>query len=125
MQRLSKDQMTQRQLFVEVLNLRGNAIEEAWIAFEGAHERLGLAIDEYNGVLGDAVTFRDEIAQKMEDYYEERSEKWQDGDAGQAYTNWMEAWTEVELEELEQVELPDQPEMPHADLIDDLPNQPE
>jgi hypothetical protein len=125
MQRLSKDQKTQRDKLVEALNTRGNVVNDAWEAFEQAYGALVDAIDEYNGVVQDVVTYRDEIAQEMEDYYEERSERWQEGDAGQAYTNWMEAWTEVELDELEQVELPDEPEMPHADLIDDLPDQPE
>lgn len=44
--------------------------------------------------------FRESVAGDMRSYYEEKSEKWQEGDNGQAYSRWLDAWEE-ELEEME------------------------
>lgn len=36
--------------------------------------------------------FRAEIAEEMQAYFDEKSEAWQDGDAGGSYANWIGQW---------------------------------
>lgn len=47
---------------------------------------LNAKIDEFNA-------FRQEVADEQEDYFNGRSETWQEGDKGSAYTDWMDAWS--------------------------------
>lgn len=123
MKQLSRDQKKQRDELVAALNAKASALGEAWASFEAAHEHLALAVDQYNGAVGDAETFRDDIAQEMQDYWDERSERWQEGEAGLAYEAWIDAWTGADLEMIDCPELPDEPETAHADALDELPEE--
>lgn len=125
MKKLSKDDRATRDRLVADLEIKSAAIEEAWTAFESAHEQLGLAIEEYNSVVADAGSWRDEMVQQMTDYQSDRSERWQEGDAGEAYQGWIDEWQNADLEGIEVPDLPDQPEGEHRDVIDNLPEEPE
>lgn len=57
-------------------------------------ERLRVAADAFAEVLGDASIWAHDLSGEMESYRDERSEKWQDGEAGQNYESWIEAFTE-------------------------------
>jgi uncharacterized phage infection (PIP) family protein YhgE len=57
--------------------------------------------DEASSLVGD-----------MEGYYEDRSEKWQESEAGEQYQEWTDAWSNIEL--------PDVPEEVEVDNFDDL-----
>lgn len=125
MKKLSKDDRATRDRLMADLEIKAAAIEEAWSMVEGAHEQLGLAMSEYNSIVADAVLWRDEMVQQMTDYQSDRSEKWQEGDAGQAYQGWLDEWESADLDAIEIPDLPDQPECPHRDVIDNLPEEPE
>jgi hypothetical protein len=45
-------------------------------------------------------SFIETVHADQQDYYDERSEGWQDGDAGSTYDDWMSAW-ELEVGEVE------------------------
>lgn len=69
------------------------AMGEAWIDVAEAKEK-------YDEELKAAESFREEMASDMQNFYDDRSEKWQEGDAGSQYQQWMDVWGE-ELDELE------------------------
>lgn len=53
------------------------------------------AIEEVNGWREDAVESIREIYGKTEDFFDERSDNWKDGDAGSSYMEWMGAIDEA------------------------------
>lgn len=86
-------------------NLRSDAIEDFIEAFNDARsegvgdiERLQ---SEFNEIITEEVhPFMSDIASAMQEYFDSKSEKWQEGEAGEAYLEWVSAW-ENELEESE------------------------
>jgi hypothetical protein len=125
MKKLSKTQLAELTAHVTALATHKAEIDDAWARFEGAHDDLTTAIGEYNSALASVTEWRDGITQEMQDYFDERSEKWQDGDAGQAYQEWIGEWAGLELEEVDVPDLPDQPEPEHIELLENAPQEAE
>jgi hypothetical protein len=124
MKRLDKHQLGQQADFVASLEIKSVAVSMAWEEFALAHSKLVGIIEEYNEAVGDAAMWRDEIVSDMSNYQSERSEKWMEGEAGQAYQEWIDEWEAAELESLETPEMPDELEYPHSDEIYNLSSEP-
>jgi hypothetical protein len=94
-------------------------LAQEWAAVEKEAEALNAAVVDLNA-------FREEVTQGMEDFAGERSEKWQESEAGQNYAAWMEQWEGLRVEEVE-LERPADVDEPGVDLdgFDQLPDQPE
>lgn len=75
------------------------AAAEAVAAANEAHEKLTTAAEAANKVISDAADFRQGRVEEMQAYFDERSEKWQESDAGEAYLAWVSAWEDVDLDE--------------------------
>ena len=87
MKRLSKAQNAERHNLTEELIALHTAVEQA--------------LAELNEKIAEARDFRDSIVNSMEEYMLDRSDKWQDSDAGQNYSDWKDNWENAELEEIE------------------------
>jgi hypothetical protein len=91
-------------------------ITEALSALNGA-------IDRYNEVLAEARGFVEDIYNERQGEFDDKSERWQEGDTGQIAQGWL-----SELEQIENLsDLPayDDPyEQPHDDL-ENLPQEAE
>jgi hypothetical protein len=78
------------------------AMAEAW---EGVEE----ALTAHNEAITDANSLKAEITEEMQDYYDDRTEKWQESDKGQAFQSWKETWeeefSEAELEKPEDLDI--------------------
>jgi hypothetical protein len=127
--RLSKDQLAARETIVTRLNSAGEAVTDAVNAYNEAMAaewaKVEEAIADYNAAVESANEFRDGVHADMEGYYEDRSEKWQEGEKGSAYSDWMNEWDEY-FSELE-VDPPnpvDEPDLGEADALADLPEVP-
>lgn len=103
-------------------------LEEQGAIIEAAYERINGAIDTYNGVLADAHSFIEDISQEAQSEFDDKSERWQEGDRGSEVQEWIESLDNAcsEMEELEQFafETPSIDLADHADLINQLPNEP-
>jgi hypothetical protein len=84
-----------------------DAISRAWEELE-AHQMA------YNEAVADANAWKTEIASDIQNYMDDRSEKWHEGDVASQYESWKE---QFEQEELDQVDFA-QPEQIEADLAD-------
>ncbi len=75
-------------------------------------EALETAAVEYNQALAELHNFRDELHDRMQDYFDSKSESWQASDAGQAYETFMQAYEDDAGEEAEEIipEYPTEPE---------------
>lgn len=95
MTKLSKADLKERNALCDKLSVAWDALETVG-NLEAGKERddtaLLAAIEAYNGEVYDANAFRENIAGEIQDYISEKSEKWQEGDKGQAFLCWQEAW---------------------------------
>jgi hypothetical protein len=131
MKRLSKQQESEREGLVRALRASGSILAGAVGKFNAtladAWAEVEEALGVYAAVVEAANDFRDRIVTAASDYQGERSEKWQEGEAGSAYVSWVGEW-ESEIEGVE-VEKPDDLDEPEADAaadhLADLPGEPE
>src|SRR5215510_15034516 len=102
MQALSKAQLVTLKTLFETLTTRYEAFEEAVDDFNAtqaeAWNEVLAAEEAYNEAVTTANEWLGEVKEAIEEYVNERSEKWQESDRGQAYAAWLEAFS-VELEE--------------------------
>jgi hypothetical protein len=59
------------------------------------------AIGEYNEVVRKAVEFCEVIAADNRNEFDDKSERWQDSDAGMEAASWIDQWEQNDLEEIE------------------------
>jgi len=104
-------------LEVEV-NAFNESLTQARTKVEAAQEALNERVRE-------AKEWCDGVQDDAQQAYDARSERWREGDAGQEYAQWLEALSpdlpEVELEFPEDLEPLDDD---HADLLDQVPDEP-
>jgi hypothetical protein len=83
----------------------GKKIEEAVSEYNQEVEKLRtpveLAVTEYNELVGEARTLCSEVAAIASDSIGDKSEKWQEGDKGQAAQEWADAWDGVDLSDMD------------------------
>jgi coenzyme F420-reducing hydrogenase alpha subunit len=130
MKKLSKTQDQERTRLADELQEKHEALEQAVDQFNQtlteAREKLETVIGEYNAALEETRAFVEEIASDMETYYDERSEKWQEGDAGTNYSDWKDQWDINEFNDVE-IEFPDDLNFDveeHGTKLADLPSEP-
>ncbi len=94
--------------------------------YDAMDERLAAAVAEIEAMREQADALRDEAFQLLDDahcqaddYYSDRSERWRDGDKGQAYFDWMVRLETPrdDLDSLPEIELG---EIARPDFIGDL-----
>lgn len=79
------------------------------------------ALNDYNGAISDAYEFVDRVKTEFNDAYEEKSEKWQEGDRGSAAREWIDSFDSVELEQVE-MDAPEPLEEVSGEGLDALEN---
>ena len=82
-----------------------------WYRLEQAAKEVNAIIALHSANVRKASAFVTEVAADLRDAYDEKSERWQETEAGQAALEMGEAWENVDLDEIEpvQVLLPDRP----------------
>lgn len=82
---------------------RWGDLEEACIKFnesdkgDVAKELLNTAIRDYNSILEEAKEFTEGVAERLGEYYDDKSEKWQEGEKGEEFSEWRDQWGDVEF----------------------------
>ena len=82
------------------------------------------AMTEFNNKLAELKDIYKGIGEEARDYYENRSERWQEGDDGQNYLEWVEALEEAEVGDEVDIEFPDdidEPDIRSYEDPDDFP----
>ncbi len=102
--KLTKKQIEERDRIQAELTIR-----EA--AFESAREAL-------NEMIVKANEWAEEVATEIDDYMSQRTDKWLDGERGQAYDEWKTAYQNFSLDEI------DEPELPGEEAFTDLEEEP-
>lgn len=108
--KLTKDEQATIQTKLADVAEAGEAIDAAEKAYNDALEGLGdavkTAVETYNTALGDLRTCIEEIAQEKRDEFDEKSEKYQEGENGQKVGRWVET-LEERATELDDIEAPE------------------
>jgi hypothetical protein len=100
----------------EVTDAHGKVISEL--------EAANAVIAKYNEKVAEAEAWRDEVTTDMQSYVDERSDKWQESEAGTEYQEWQDSYAELSFETLEELVVTDLPEFALAQQIEDLTDQP-
>jgi len=98
-----------------------NDLEEKGDAVKTASLNYNEQVHAYNDLVEQASSLRDEIVNDQETYFDERSERWQEGDKGEAHQEWSEEWTGADLEVVDEIE---EFEVEHPQTLRDLPHKP-
>lgn len=134
MKSLSKSDQQEKQKLINDLQEKRAALEEAISAFNKEATKLfdeiiAPALEEYNKSVNNAADFADNIASEAEAYFDAKSEKWQEGDTGQGYQSFVDAWKEIasNLEEIEVDEFSelDTPNLDDDEVLENGPDSPE
>lgn len=125
MKTLSKAQRTELQTLSTKLQEAFYNLEDTVDKYNGEMESqwelVESALESYNDVVSEVSGFKDDVAGQIQEYIDERSEKWPETDNGQAITSWHD---EVENFETEPLEL-ESPESLSVDQNCDLSDFPE
>ena len=96
-------------------------------AVEDAFVHVQAAADVYNSLIEEAKEWAENIASQIEDYIQERSAQWQDGEQGQAYDAWRLEYEGVFLDPAD-IEAPDPLDWDGEDaasILEGLPEDPQ
>lgn len=124
------DKKKKRDDLADRLEALHSELEEAVSAFNAAMTERGGdvtdALKAYNDVLAEARSLVEDTASEARDAFDEKSERWQEGDKGAALSSWADELEGVDLEDME-IDLPEDIELPdgHAETLRDLPERPE
>lgn len=103
--KLTKDEKQRRDELIEDLRTAASVIEDA--------------VTAYNEKLSAAQEFIEEVASRIESDKDDMSDKWQEGDKGEAVQGWIDSLREGDFDDLEF----DTPE--HADSLENMPEDPD
>jgi hypothetical protein len=125
MKKLSKEDEDMHSGLVRELSNARDAVEEAVEAFNAnmrrEYELVADAAEKYDQAAAAADAFREQVASDIENYYDDKSEGWQEGEAGQQYRLWLEEWADLEVLSLE-IDSPEPLDAPEFDeQFGDLP----
>lgn len=131
MKRMSKTQIAERDKHQASVQEAWAALDTAVTSYNDAQDVAWAKVEDAKGVLSEKVQaaneWRDGIESDARAYYDDRSEKWQEGEAGQSYSSWLDSLgVEVEdpsddISEPEKLDAPDDP----SDAIGDWPESPD
>lgn len=110
--KLTAEQNKKRAVLAAQIDVAYRTLEAATTTFaakEAAiYDELNTAIEAFNDVAGEVKTWMQEIHDAQQETFDDRSEKWQEGEAGQNYQSWMDEWEAGDqIEELAYLEAPD------------------
>lgn len=62
------------------------------------------ALAKFKAKVVEAQAFCQEVKDDIEAYITDRSDRWQEGERGQAYSEWRDAWENVEFGDVEELD---------------------
>ena len=129
MKSLTKTHLSERDKIIDRINEAQTELEEKLDEYTEVTSRLqdgiGDALVAYNETLAEARQFIDNIAGEAESVMEDRSEKWQESDAGKAYQEWIDEWRGAVIDDVE-IDFPsiEGSDLDAVSILEDLPTEP-
>lgn len=127
--KLTRDELKQKQEHIDKLTESFHGLEAAIEIYNSGlsalRDKLREEISTYNDSLSEAKDFMADIASDRDSEFSDKSERWQEGEKGQAAQEWYQEWENAELDEFDP-ELPDDIEFNGenpADVLDQLQDE--
>lgn len=120
MDKLTKADLQRRDDLTERLRSSAEALEQEHTDLTTAIETFNRKLDAHNEIINEASGWRDDLVSEIDEFVSNKSEKWQDGDKGQAVADWKNELEQLDLGEIEHVEVPDLPDLLHADTLEQM-----
>lgn len=124
MKSINKEDKKRLSEFITKLSVAKTKVENKHKELSSVVDSLNDLLQNYNEILDEVDSFREDLVRQMEEYYDERSERWQQGEAGESYSEWKDVYAGIDLSEVPEIETPELPEMEHTDYLDELPDEP-
>jgi uncharacterized protein YukE len=122
MKNLTREQIQTKLNLAQRLSEVGEELQDAItrhnLLLDAAHTEIEALAGRYNEVRQEAQDFIEGIHEEQEAYSSDRSDQWREGDAGQAYEEWKDAWG-IDLEEVG-ITLPDEIDEVTLDAVEVL-----
>src|SRR5262245_1375935 len=126
MKGLNKNQQAQRDEFVNQLQKAHEGVTAKYSALVSAMEEYNAELEKYNAVVVEAETWGSEVTGDMQSYMDEKSERWQESEAGTTYGEWKDTWEGIDYAQIDAMEIPNEPEIESfITEFSDLPTEPE
>lgn len=129
--KLSKSQIAEKTERSAALAATHEALEQAISEYNDAAEALrapvDAALEAFNEALFDARNWAEELGGDLRNEFSEKSEKWQEGERGQAADQWLEQWEQYQPDAAE-IDWPEPLEVPdgdNGDELDGIPDEPQ
>lgn len=108
MKKLSKEQLETKRDLIARLKENHEGLDDKLSAILSEIDEFNNSIDEFNYLVDEVESFIDEITSDQTNYFSDRSEKWQESEAGERYAEWMLEWEEAytSLERIERIDYP-------------------
>lgn len=118
-----------RDIVAEARAALDEVVAKETATIEDSYSAMNVAIEKYTETTQAAQGFFDDIHSEREGEWDDKSEKWQEGERGDAARNWIDAIGEVR-DQLDPIDsfCFDPPAMDfedHSDLIDNAPSEAE
>lgn len=129
--KLDKQDTARRDALAGELTAGRAALEDAVSVFNAGVEALKAPLlaelEKYNAIVEEARGFVEDIASTADGQFDDKSEKWREGDKGQAARTWIDAWQNESFDALEltfpeELTLPDD-ETDHDGRLENLPEE--
>lgn len=129
MKNLTREQIQSKLNLAQRLSEVGEDLQGAIarhnLLLEAARNEIEALVGRYNEVRQEAQDFIEGVHDEQESYSSDRSDRWHEGDAGEAYGEWKDAWG-IDLEEVD-ITLPDEigeVTLDAVEVLRDLPDHP-
>lgn len=126
--KLNKTKSKERDALVAALEIAASALNSA---VESANEKIGeinaaldKAVSDYSDVLSNVREWRDDLTESAQDEYNEKSDKWQEGEAAGSASAWIEAWNEIDFDDLDAITIDEieVADLEHRDRLEAAPD---
>lgn len=127
--KLSKSEENRLDKFIEQLGALKQRIDDGKSELEQKIQELVDEFNEelikpYNDVLQEAYDFVEDIGSDRRSEYDDKSERWQEGDRGQAASEWVDSWENAvyDLEQVDELRAPSIDDHEVGDHVETLEN---
>ena len=119
MKKLSSTEIDAKDELLEDYFEKSAEVTDQYNKYIEAITNLNYVIADLNSTLGEIENFRQSVYDQMEEYYDSKSEKWQEGEIGTAYRDWMNEWSNATVDLMEELEEQDI-DIPDPTLLNEI-----
>jgi hypothetical protein len=80
-------------------------------------------IREYNEIVTEANGVLEDITSEVTNAIDEKSERWQESERGEAIISWRDELENAQMEEVEEIEVPAMPTLDHDGQLENVPEE--